>query len=64
MRKTGYLLKTNGKGKRYERCHICGNQWNVSRHMDLPKGGYVCPVCRNKKAPGTAIPKGQIKITT
>lgn len=44
--------------KRTERCVKCGLWWNISRYARLPKGGYVCPVCRNKKAPGTAIPKG------
>lgn len=45
--------------KRTERCVKCGLWWNISRYARLPKGGYVCPVCRYKKAPGTAIPKGQ-----
>lgn len=47
---------------RYEKCRECGVKWNVSKYTNLPRGGYICPKCRIKKAPGTAIPKGAQKI--
>ena len=48
---------------RHEKCRECGIKWNVSKYASLPRGGYICPKCRNKKAPGTAIlTKGQTKI--
>lgn len=30
---------------RYERCVVCGREWNVSRMLILPRNGYKCPLC-------------------
>lgn len=47
---------------RYEKCRECGVKWNVSKYASLPRGGYICPKCRNIKAPEAATSKGQTKI--
>ena len=35
--------------KRYEVCVACGKEWNIARDQEIPKGGYLCPHCREKK---------------
>lgn len=30
---------------RYERCVVCGREWNVSRMLILSRNGYKCPLC-------------------
>lgn len=39
------------KAKRYrrEKCVCCGAEWNVSKKAHLPREGYICPRCRNKR---------------
>lgn len=38
------------KGRRYEDCNKCGKDWNVSVNAKIPKSGYLCPRCRQKRA--------------
>lgn len=33
---------------RYETCMVCGKSWNVSRELQVPKSGYICPHCQSK----------------
>lgn len=35
----------NKTGLRIEKCFRCGQEWNVSRQMDLTGRVYICPVC-------------------
>ena len=34
---------------RYETCHECGQEWNVSKTAKIPYNGYLCPACRRKQ---------------
>ena len=34
--------------RRYERCKVCKENWNISIEAKIPKSGYVCPKCRMK----------------
>ena len=36
---------------RIETCVICGQAWNVSRQLRLPREGYICPRCTWKREP-------------
>lgn len=55
------------KAKRYrrEKCVCCGAEWNVSKKAHLPREGYICPRCRNKRniiktASGVAAGSGAV----
>ena len=50
------------KGRRYEDCHNCGKRWNVSINAKIPKSGYLCPRCRQKRVVKAVIYIGLIII--
>lgn len=31
--------------KRYAVCIGCGEEWNISAHVVIGTGGYICPKC-------------------
>ena len=35
--------------RRYETCRECGLIWNVSKHANIPRNRYLCPVCWGKQ---------------
>lgn len=45
------MCKEELKAKRYrvEKCVCCGTEWNVSQKAKIPKNGYICPICRNRR---------------
>lgn len=34
---------------RVVKCNECGEEWHISKEQNIPKRGYVCPHCSNKK---------------
>ena len=34
---------------RTEKCVKCGLEWGVVANLQVGKGGYLCPHCRDKK---------------
>lgn len=31
------------------KCSLCNKYWNVSIYAQFPKGGYLCPRCRQER---------------
>lgn len=31
------------------KCSLCNTYWNVSIYAQFPKGGYLCPRCRQER---------------
>ena len=37
------------KVKRHQVCVNCGLEWNISVKANVPRSGYICPICRGRK---------------
>ena len=46
--------------KRIAICIYCGRDWHVSKKMQTPKGGYICPHCESKIKAGEDLRPKQI----